>query len=167
MSDVARAAGLTRPTLYLSFADKQQIFAAVIETMVDEKLTEIRKGVARRKSFEAKLHFACISWSGSSFEILKAYPNAAEMFDFRHPVVRKAYDRFTDLLAELFETPLRSSGLGISTLDAARTVALATRGLREMAATDAELRQLIEAHVKLTAGAIEPMRKRASTRVAE
>ena len=29
MSDIAQASGLTRPTLYLSFPDKEQIFAAV------------------------------------------------------------------------------------------------------------------------------------------
>ena len=64
MNDLARAAGLTRPTLYLSFPDKHQIFDAVIETMVSDKLAEIRAGLRRRKSLEAKLHYACISWSG-------------------------------------------------------------------------------------------------------
>ena len=40
MSDIAQASGLTRPTLYLSFPDKEQIFAAVVEKMVAEKLAE-------------------------------------------------------------------------------------------------------------------------------
>lgn len=156
MNDLARAAGLTRPTLYLSFPDKQQIFDAVIETMVTNKLSEIRAGLLRRKSFAAKLHFACISWSSASYEMLRTYPNAAELFDFRLPAVQAAYELFTDLLAELLEEPLRRSSHRISTREAARTIALATRGLREMASSEVELHRVIELHVRLVATAIDP-----------
>jgi len=156
MNDLASAAGLTRPTLYLTFPDKQQIFDAVIDAMVSDKLSEIRAGLLRRKSFAAKLHFACISWSSASYEMLRTYPNAAELFDFRLPAVQAAYERFTDLLAELLETPLRRSGLKVSMREAARTIALATRGLREMASSEAELHRVIEIHIKLVATAIDP-----------
>ena len=155
MNDLARAAGLTRPTLYLTFPDKRQIFDAAIERMVSDKLAEIRAGLRRRKSLEAKLHFACINWSGASYAMLQTYPNAAELFDFRLPAVQAAYQRFTDLLAEVLETPLRQSAFKTSAREAARTIALATRGLREMASSETELRRVIEFHVKLVSSAIE------------
>lgn len=156
MNDLARAAGLTRPTLYLSFGDKQEIFDAVIDRMVSDKLSEIRAGMQRRKSFEAKLHFACINWSGASYDMLKTYPGAVELFDYRQPAVQAAYSRLTDLLAEVLEIPLRRSGFKISAREAARTIALATRGLRELASSEDELRRVIEFQVKLVATAIDP-----------
>ena len=155
MNDLAHAAGLTRPTLYLSFGDKQLIFDAVIDRMVSDKLAEIREGMQRRKSLEAKLHFACINWSTASYDMLKTYPGAIELFDYRQPAVQAAYSRLTDLLAEVLEIPLRRSGFKISAREAARTIALATRGLRELASSEDELRRVIEFQVKLVATAIE------------
>ena len=156
MNDLARAAGLTRPTLYLSFGDKQQVFDAVIDRMVSDKLSEIRAGMQRRKSLEAKLLFACINWSSGSYAMLKIYPGAVELFDYRQPAVQAAYSRFTDLLAEVLDIPLRRSGFRISAREAARTIALATRGLRELASSEDELRRVIEFQVKLVATAIDP-----------
>ena len=88
--------------------------------------------------------------------MLQTYPEAAELFDFRQPAVQAAYERFTDLLADLFDGPLRQSRFSISTSDAARTIALATRVLREVASSEAELRRVIEFHVKLVATAFAP-----------
>lgn len=156
MSDIARAAGLTRPTLYLTFPDKEHIFAAVLETLADDKLTEIRKGLPRRKSLEAKLHYACMSWAAEAYEIVKAHPDAVDMFDFRFPTVCASYTRFAELLADLLAAPLQASGLPMSPLDAARTIAFATRGFKEIAASSADMRRLTEHHVKLVARALEP-----------
>ncbi|MES0101866.1 TetR/AcrR family transcriptional regulator [Mesorhizobium sp. M0019] len=34
VGDIAQASGLTRPTLYLTFPDKERVFEAVVETMI-------------------------------------------------------------------------------------------------------------------------------------
>ena len=62
MADIAQAAGLSRPTLYLEFPDKDAIFHAVVDAMVANKLTEIRQGLPRYRGFKAKLRFACEAW---------------------------------------------------------------------------------------------------------
>ena len=59
MADIAQAAGLSRPTLYLTFPDKEGVFQAVIETMVAAKLATIRNGLSGQPSLDAKLRFAC------------------------------------------------------------------------------------------------------------
>lgn len=43
MAHIAQAAGLSRPTLYLTFPDKDAIFHAVVDAMVADKLSEIRQ----------------------------------------------------------------------------------------------------------------------------
>src|SRR5450830_276520 len=46
MGDVARAANMSRPTLYAAFPDKEQVFDAVIRGLVEAKIAQIRQQLA-------------------------------------------------------------------------------------------------------------------------
>ena len=74
MADIAQAAGLSRPTLYLEFPDKDAIFHAVVDAMVADKLTEIRQGLPGYRGFKAKLRFACEAWGGGWIRIGPSTP---------------------------------------------------------------------------------------------
>src|SRR5882762_6933784 len=91
MADIAQAAGLSRPTLYLTFPDKEGVFRAVIETMVAAKLATIRAGLTAQSSLEAKLRFACEAWGAEGFELVLTNPDAKDMFDVRFAPVREGY----------------------------------------------------------------------------
>ena len=156
MRDIAQATGLTRPTLYLTFPDKERIFTAVVEKMIDDKLTEIRGGLQRQKTLETKLRFACNAWAAEGYELVQAHPDAADMFDLGFKSVCAGYDQFGELLAEILDEPLGRSSFELSARDAARTIVFAMRGFKDVATSGAEMRRLIEVHVKLVAGAIEP-----------
>jgi AcrR family transcriptional regulator len=156
MRDIAQAAGLTRPTLYLTFPDKERIFTAVVEKMIDDKLTEIRGGLQRQKTLETRLRFACSAWAAEGYELVQAHPDAADMFDLGFKSVCAGYDQFGELLAEILDEPLGRSSFELSARDAARTIVFAMRGFKDVATSGAEMRRLIEVHVKLVAGAIEP-----------
>ena len=155
MRDIAQATGLTRPTLYLTFPDKERIFTAVVEKMIDDKLTEIRGGLQRQKTLETKLRFACNAWAAEGYELVQAHPDAADMFDLGFKSVCAGYDQFGELLAEILDEPLGRSSFELSARDAARTIVFAMRGFKDVATSGAEMRNLIEVHVKLVAGAIE------------
>jgi AcrR family transcriptional regulator len=156
MHDIAQAAGLTRPTLYLTFADKERIFTSVVEKMIDDKLTEIRGGLQRQKTLETKLRFACNAWAAEGYELVQAHPDAADMFDLGFKSVCAGYDQFGELLAEILDEPLARSSFELSARDAARAIVFAMRGFKDVATSGAEMRRLIEVLVKLVAGAIEP-----------
>ena len=156
MRDIAQATGLTRPTLYLTFPDKERIFTAVVEKMIDDKLTEIRGGLQRQKTLETKLRFACNAWAAEGYELVQAHPDAADMFDLGFKSVCAGYDQFGELLAEILDEPLGRSSFELSARDAARAIVFAMRGFKDVATSGAEMRRLIEVHVKLVAGAIEP-----------
>jgi AcrR family transcriptional regulator len=155
MGDIAQAAGLTRPTLYVTFPDKEQIFTAVVDKMIADKLTEIREGLPRLKALEKKLRFACDAWAADGYELVQAHPDAADMFDLGFKSVCAGYDKFGALLAELLDAPLQRSSLDLSPADVARTIVFAMRGFKDAATSGAEMRELIANHVKLTAAAIE------------
>ncbi len=156
MGDIAKAAGLTRPTLYVTFPDKERIFTAVVEKMITDKLAEIREGLPRQKTLEEKLRFACNAWAAEGYELVHAHPDAADMFDLGFKSVCAGYNEFGELLAELLAEPLRQSSFDLSSSEVARSIVLAMKGFKDTATSGAELRKLIAIHTKLVAGAVKP-----------
>lgn len=154
MRDIAQAAGLKRPTLYAVFPDKERIFTAVVEKMIADKLAEIREGLPRQKTIEEKLRFACNAWAAEGYELVKAHPDAADMFDLGFKSVCAGYDQFGALLSEILDEPLRQSALDLSSGEAARTIVFAMRGFKDIATSGAEIRKLIADHIKLVAAAL-------------
>jgi AcrR family transcriptional regulator len=154
MGDIAQAAGLTRPTLYVTFPDKEQIFTAVVDKMIADKLAEIREGLPRLKTLERKLRFACDAWAGDGYDLVQAHPDAADMFDLGFKSVCAGYDKFGTLLAKILETPLERSSLELSPAQIARTIVFAMRGFKDTATSGGEMRELIANHIKLVATVI-------------
>lgn len=154
MSDIAQASGLTRPTLYLSFPDKEQIFAAVVEKMVAEKLAEIRGQLPRHGSFEDQLRYACEAWVCEGYELVQAHPDAKDMFDLGFKSVSAGYEAFTELLAALIAAPLRARFPELGAAETARSIVAALKGFKDMAGSAGELRRLIAVHTRLVAGAL-------------
>lgn len=155
MGDVARAAGLTRPTLYVTFPDKERIFAAVVEKMIADKLAEIREGLPRQPTLKKKLCFAGNAWAVDGYKLVEAHPDAADMFDLGFKSVCAGYDEFAKLLADILDKPLRRSRLNLSSEEVSQTIVFAMRGFKDTAASGEELCEMIAVHMTLIAAAIE------------
>src|ERR1700692_317464 len=82
MADIALAAGLSRPTLYLTFSDKESVFRAAVESIVSTNIEAIRNGIVGLSGIAAKLLFACELWGVQGVELVLANPNAKDVFDF-------------------------------------------------------------------------------------
>jgi AcrR family transcriptional regulator len=156
MADIAKAAGLTRPTLYLSFPDKESIFRAVIETMVEIKFTAIRDGVARRAGFDAKLQFACETWGAEGFEMVLANPDAKDMFDIGFTPVLKSYLAFEHLLTDIIRKPVEQAGLSVKAADVARLIVFGMKGFKDIAKDGKEMRKMIAAQTAVVTAALRP-----------
>ena len=154
MSDIAKAAGLTRPTLYLSFPDKERIFAAVVDKMIVDKLADIRARLPQYETFEEKLRFACEAWAAEGYELMQAHPDAADLFDQDFQSVCTGYGAFEALLAELIRAPLQSTMPDLPPEEAAHAIVAALDGFEESADSAAEMRGLIAIHARLVAKAI-------------
>jgi AcrR family transcriptional regulator len=154
MVDIAQAAGLTRPTLYASFPEKESIFSAVVATMVAAKMAEIREGLQQHRNFEAKLRFACDAWAGDGYDLVRNHPDAADMFDLGFRSVCDGYDGFTELLAEILAEPVQRSNLKLSGTEIATTIVYALRGFKDRAQSSDEMRDMIRIHVALVAAAV-------------
>lgn len=160
LADIAKAAGVARTALYLVFSDKEAIFHAVVETMVAEKLSDIRRGLPAKSSFAAKLRFACESWGAEGFELVQAHPDARDMFDLGFASVCGGYSAFEELLVEIIREPLRESGLSIQARELAHSIAFAIKGFKDIARDGREMRRMIGVEVILITAALRPSTKK-------
>src|ERR1700761_7894481 len=97
MNDIAKAANLTRPTLYQRFPDKEAVFTAVVEEMAVTLFAKIQEGLTKRTELTEKLRFACESWGVEGFALVQANPDAKDMFDLCFAAVKSSYMEFEKL----------------------------------------------------------------------
>src|ERR1700712_818987 len=56
MNDVTREAGVSKGTLYVYFANKEELFSAIIESQRAAFITKMRMALAERENLEAGLY---------------------------------------------------------------------------------------------------------------
>lgn len=147
MSDIAKAAGMSRPALYLQFPDKEAIFSRVIENMDAQALAKIRTAIAGIVPLDEKLLHACTRWGMHGVELAAAFPDAADLFDLRFPAVRQVYRNFQALVVEILQTNIKTWPMPVSPEDYALTLTYGMRGLRDAAPDSQDMRRLIQVHV--------------------
>lgn len=164
MADIAQASGLTRPTLYLTFPDKESAFQAVVEAMIEEKMSQIRAGISDLSTVDEKLLYACNAWAAEGYELVQAHPDARDMFDLGFKSVCAAYQAFEDLVADILKEAVDRSALDLSSAKLARSIVYALKGFKDVAANSADLRTLIATHVAVVSAALLPLSKKDRTR---
>jgi AcrR family transcriptional regulator len=149
MQDIAEAADVSRPALYLLFKSKEEIFIGVYEQWVDETLAEIERGMATATTPQEKIERAFEIWAVRPFEMMINSPEAKELVEcslgFAQTSLSRGYLKFESIIVPVLatltrrhsvKTPLKSERI-------AHVLASAVRGFKQTAATPAELRQLI------------------------
>lgn len=154
MADIAKAAGLSRPTLYASFPDKAEVFRATIESMVADKMVEMESGIAAHQGFEAQLAYLSESWTVHGYDLVAANPDANDMFDMRFEVVRECYDAFEAILTDLIATALADPARHNEAKALARMAAAAMKGFKEVAENSDDLRAMIRSLVIAVSAAV-------------
>src|SRR3954462_8951898 len=72
MGDIAERVGMSRPALYLLFAGKDEVFAAVIHRLNDDQLAAIRAALPGLPTLHAKVLFACETWGAHGVDLIAA-----------------------------------------------------------------------------------------------
>jgi AcrR family transcriptional regulator len=155
MGDIAAKAGMSRPALYLVFADKDTAFSRVIEHLDRRELEDIAKVLPTLPDLEAKLLHACLAWGVRGVELAALHPDAADLFDLRFPAVQQVYANFQALVSDLITGVPAVQALGSTPAEMARAFVFGLRGLRETAADPDDMRRLISLHVRSFVRALE------------
>lgn len=154
MADIAQASGLTRPTLYLTFPDKESVFQAVVEATVEEKIAQIRTGISDLPTVEEKLLYACNAWAVEGYELMQAHPDARDMFDLGFKAVCTGYQVFENQLVDILRIAVDRSALDLSPESIARSIVYALKGFKDIATDSADLRTLIATHLAIVGAAL-------------
>jgi AcrR family transcriptional regulator len=145
MGDIAQAAGISRPALYLIYCSKEEVFEAVVSQWMEDSLERIAAGIAPLATVGEKLRFACEIWCVEGLERALANPEVRDMSGL--PAVRKSYSRFEACLTDILRPETERSDLGATAADLARVIVSAMQGFKQAAQSAEEMRHLISVQV--------------------
>jgi AcrR family transcriptional regulator len=155
MADIAKGAGMSRPALYLLFPDKEAIFDSVIRRLDVEMLAKVRAATAHADGLRERLGTACVTWGTHPAELVKAHPDATDLFDLRFPAVRQAYANFGELVTAMIAEAAECSDIRATPAELAQTLIFGMRGLRDCCEDLPSLTRLIELQVDLLVRALQ------------
>ena len=84
MDDIARAAGLSRPALYLLYRNKADVFRACVEVKMEEMRVKVAGCFDGRGSLSGQVEAALIEGILRPHEEIAGTPHGAELFDVNH-----------------------------------------------------------------------------------
>jgi len=152
MGDIAKAAGISRPSLYLLFPGKEQVFAAATLFLAKQRLEEIKAAVSSCEGVEKKLTLACEMLLVNVYELQRAAPDARDMDDLAFPVVREIYAMFVDFFSIIL---VKGGVIGPApAVEIARVMLYGARGLRNVAQSSGEFGRMIRLHTALLCGSL-------------
>ena len=156
MGDLAQAAGLSRPGLYLVFPGKAEVFRAVIAWLTEGLLNSIRQSLKPEWSLERKLMHTFEIAIAQPYETIKANPGAEDLLSLDHevPAVEASYASLEAYLVDLLQEAVGGSVLKANAEDIARMLMSAMRGFKLVASDGTDLRRLIAMQVAITAAAL-------------
>lgn len=147
MGDLAEAAGMSRPALYLVFPNKEDLFDAVISWAGKHALQQLQAEIDQQADTEQKLVCACIGYVTGQYKIAQTYPDASDFYDPRFKASARIYQQFQQLLTTIFAE--HAGRADITAEDRARVLVLALKGFQKYAGDEADLNHLIRVQIQL------------------
>ena len=150
MEEIARGTGMSRASLYLQFANKEEIFRALVERVHGEAVDAADDALVSDAPLAARLEDALVAKVGRLLDVVEGSPHGDEIVDESSrlcgDIVLASSERFQKRLAAAFTRALRSSeldlaGTGLSAPAAAELLRLSALGLKNGAGNAREYRK--------------------------
>jgi AcrR family transcriptional regulator len=155
MDDVARAAGVSRQGLYLSFANKEELFRRALEHSLSRQLACAITALSRaQESLESRLIAACKAWSGRFVGVLGA--DAADLMcastSLAGATLAEYEWHFEEALVNAIGATAvgdRCAAAGLNIADFARALHATARGLKQTCKTQEDFLKGMTAAVRM------------------
>lgn len=157
MGELAQAAGMSRPALYLVFPNKEQIFAATFAAAMERRLGGVRAQTWPDWPLHKKLLHVLQATVADSYDAIRANPMARDLLsiDPQLPGVAESVASVLAYLVELLRDPVERSSLQTTPEELARMLLSSLQGFELVAADGDDLRRLIALQVSLTVSALQ------------
>ncbi|MCR9096262.1 MAG: TetR/AcrR family transcriptional regulator [bacterium] len=139
MEEIARGTGLSRASLYLQFANKEEIFRALCERVHGEAVDEAEAALASDAPLASRLEDALVAKVGRLLDVVADSPHGDEIVDESSrlcgDIVLASSERFQKVLASALAAAVRAgelrlAGSGLSAPAAAEMLRLSATGLK-------------------------------------
>ena len=158
MNDIAEAAGVSRPALYVLFKNKEEIFIEAYLRWVEETIAQVEAAMAQTALPKDKIARAFEIWAVGPFVMTMTSSEAQELVDCNFAFAqasRKQGDAtfeatITPVVAKLSKTIPAASRIAPGRI--AHVLVNAVRGFKQTSATPDELRKLIDELLRLSFG---------------
>ena len=161
MGDLAEAAGVSRPALYLRFCNKEKIFETVLQAFAARTLEAIEAGLPAQGTPLEQLRFAFECWAVRPFGLMQGSPDARDLascsLPFAASVKSRGHAAFEALLVPIlaqFPALAARGGPGLEAV--AHVLAVSVHGFKAEARDEAELRAMIDTLLRLAVAASAP-----------
>lgn len=165
MSDVAAEAGMSRPSLYASFPNKEAIFAALLAEHASRHAADAGARLPGLAGLREKLECLFEVWILEPFASAVDSENGADLLAnaavYAPAAYADLYARFEAQLRAVLE-PAMGPGRALAAADLAHILMMATRGLKAATATLGELRRLIDGLITMAVATAEGPPSRAA-----
>ena len=160
MSDLAEAAQMSRPALYLIFSSKEEVLRSLITQLFGELLREIREGLSKYDGIAEKLNFAFEIWCVRQFEMIQASPDAKDIlesgYEFATEITLQAFSGFESIVSDILRPIMGSqTETNFTTEQLAHILATAIWGIKESSASVLELQQMIEGLITIVLAGLQ------------
>ena len=144
MGDLAKAAGMSRPALYLVFPRKEQLFSTLLREAADSPGRTLPADGSGRgyEQLTQWLMWACALWTGRNNELSSGQADICSQSE-----KYSEYILIEGLLREGIQARLPLDDSGAPACDVARLIATCMRGLSEIPMGESERRRLLALQV--------------------
>jgi AcrR family transcriptional regulator len=158
MLDIAAEAGMSRPSLYASFANKEAIFAALLDDLAAQHAARAAAELAGMTRLREKLERLFAIWIVEPFASVVDSENGAELLanaaSYAPAAAAALYARFEQQLCEVLEPEMPRQPI-LPAQDLAHILMMATKGLKAATATLAELQRLTDGLIAMAVATAE------------
>jgi AcrR family transcriptional regulator len=148
MEDIAREAGVSRPALYLVFANKGAIFSALAQAMAVRACTGATTAWPADARFQDGLAGAGVALYLDAWRLIKGSPHGSELLSDNSVVVGEISASVDAHFIALIRERLSQNG---QSTDMAKTIAAALHGIKDKATSEVELLTATVAFSKMVA----------------
>lgn len=165
MGDIAEAAEMSRPALYLVYSNKEEIFRAVVSAYCEECVSGGREQIEEASGLEAQLEAVLRVWVIEPYEMVARSPEAEELYESTHSFTADLRERIlSEMEAQLVdvmrEAPVLDAaylkGRQLTVKEMAQLMAWSSHGMKRLAGSVGELKKLlatmVRAHVVVLTG---------------
>ena len=148
MGDIATAATISRPALYLMYRSKEDVFRAVFVRLFARLLADLEDGIDAYSEPMDQLQFAFEVWCVRPYETVQNRPDAADLLENSRQLSQaewtEAEAAFETIIARVLDRVMQGQPrLNLSAAEVAHVLAVAVPGLKESAGSATQLRRTI------------------------